>query len=917
MFAAPFGRIFWKEYRVHQPLWLSLFSIGCVLQISLWWFVVQSEAREVALWNVGNMFTVMYVIGCGALLFASEREERTSDWLLSLSVPPGPTLLAKAGFAVVSTIALQLFLAGLTLLLLGQSPTSLMLLFPLVSLVILNWSYLGSLLCKRVLSSVPLIFLLCLLPHYLFSAGLVLLNIRGSGAFYIVRAFMILELVALAANVWIGWRWCQGKYIDGTMIAETFTRWTRSKSSVIRPSLARSRVPAQAEHEQSWRRTWQRLVWQERNRGSAYWVFCCGTIAFAILLVLLRRNQILMYQQQHTVYLLAASLTFLSLAMGLLGFRSETRFQHPRFVAIRGLSPAAIWLAKQAVWLTRAFFLSCLAVIVAIAVEAVFWIAYPETRFLQFAAGVLVQPEVFVYGLLIGYASGHLAALLFQRTILAAVFGGLLNLGFLTWFSIVYSMNVPLWWSMGIPIVAMMLITLWQTKPWMLEHHSWSRRLKLLLALIAVPVTMIGLLAQFRIGEAQAATPIEPSLTHGLFTADQNGPPVTANTRDRRRLEQLNMTPDAQSSAVVAELIALLKSGSVSFPPKRPWEESANKATSRLHPILSSNADAFLKEGLLEKSLECHLASLRLASLTGNGEVFQWLNASGVVRSTLNEMVVWANHPLQTPDSIHAAIKSVEAELARFPSVTKGIAHSFQGDRKSWILSSRNELFENLTQFKIPEVEFYEFGALPMLAPWERKRAEILITRNAEISFAAILVLETRLQSPTLSAKTSVTSHYAPLVQANESLILSTPLVQRTHMQLGPLVDAVLNHHANIRAGITRMALLAYRLKEGGLPERLIQLMESIDGVNLVDPWSDRLFEFYPSFLLSTGNLRAAVVPMTAKDVGIIHDSHHKDPVKVDYQQISTEAEIGKTFIQNGVTSLCLFPIPQRTGRED
>ena len=105
MFAAPFNRMFWKEYRAQRALLFSCLLIGIVTQITLGFTALHPEIRSDFLLGAASFFPVMYAVGCGALLFASEREERTADWLTTLSIPPAPSLTAKFAFAVASVVA--------------------------------------------------------------------------------------------------------------------------------------------------------------------------------------------------------------------------------------------------------------------------------------------------------------------------------------------------------------------------------------------------------------------------------------------------------------------------------------------------------------------------------------------------------------------------------------------------------------------------------------------------------------------------------------------------------------------------------------------------------------------------------------------------------------------------------------------
>ena len=63
------------------------------------------------------------------------------------------------------------------------------------------------------------------------------------------------------------------------------------------------------------------------------------------------------------------------------------------------------------------------------------------------------------------------------------------------------------------------------------------------------------------------------------------------------------------------------------------------------------------------------------------------------------------------------------------------------------------------------------------------------------------------------------------------------------------------------------MELIAYRLEHGQLPDRLVQLIPNLNGVNLVDPYSGRLFDYYPTFLLSSGLRGVELVPVDAKNI--------------------------------------------------
>ena len=919
MFAIPFGRIFWKEYRVHRGLWLSCFLIGCLFQILLWWSILDPTARADTLPGGAVYFSVMYAVGCGALLFAGEREDRTSEWLLSLAVPPGPTLGAKFGFAVISTLALQLFLALLSLVLLQGTPYSLANLFVPFALTVLVWSALGSLFSQRVMTSIPVMAFLCLFPHLalLFCFGR-MLGQNGRSDAEVWVGVVVLSCCAFGLDCWIGWRWCQGKYLAGGQLQNFYAGVRRKWGHLDLRTTVTSRIPVCAEYEQSWRRTWQRLIWQERHRNSFHRLILISGGLLALFLSiggLVLRNP----TDRNALTLLFLGLMIpIPLVMGIMGFRSDASFHQLRFLAHRGVSPGSVWLAKHAVWLTRAFWLPF--VLIAIA-----WIfdslldppAVAQTGrspFQNFFTVISLRQGLFVWFVLLGYGSGQLASLLFQRTVLALTFGVLLNLVLIFWYGMMDAyLEVPEWWSLGLPVFAMLALTLWQMKPWLLENGSWSRRWKLASALIAIPACLVALLAYHRVAEASRPLPIDPGLAQMLNSSAAVTRSVIAGDESKRlRLQALSQV--AFNQDVANEVVEILKDDSISLLPAYPLEVQTFKFSDRLRDILCRQANFYCGIDLLDKALECHLANLRLSrSLSMGGPYYSWLFASHTQGFTLEDLVAWANHPAQTPESIRSAIKLIEAELAKFPSATGPIAKSYADDRRTWILSSRAEMIEELTRLKA--FEYSSVGWLPAFLPWERKRADLLMTRDAQLRLAAVWSLETRLATPKTMANQSVSRDFNAIANANEKLNSTTAISHFTNSPLSGILGSVLNHHTNLRAAIIRMELIAYRLERGTLPNRLIELMPSMNGVLLVDPWSGRLFDYDPSFLMSSGRNHLQLIPGNGTDVELMFDGNSLSENRYRFSQLrtGTAREIQqrlKELKQMGDVSQYLFPIP-------
>jgi ABC-2 family transporter protein len=109
------ARLWWKEYRVFGPVWLILALASGLLQ----WLYLSTDDPA---WRTGSLTTaalswsVLYAFACGAAMFAGERESKTLGFLDALPVARGTLWLGKASFALASTFALALLLAGIAAL---------------------------------------------------------------------------------------------------------------------------------------------------------------------------------------------------------------------------------------------------------------------------------------------------------------------------------------------------------------------------------------------------------------------------------------------------------------------------------------------------------------------------------------------------------------------------------------------------------------------------------------------------------------------------------------------------------------------------------------------------------------------------------------------------------------------------------
>ncbi|MEK6260474.1 MAG: hypothetical protein AABP62_17790 [Planctomycetota bacterium] len=534
----PLGRLFWKEYRQQRTLWLTLLALGLVGQLVLR-LVLPFEREAVGvLFGVPLSMSVFYLIGSSAMLFALEREERTSDWLCSLAAPPGWTLLAKYGFVSVSTLALCAVMLLWTLVLTLGHPIPLFeppyelgpehqstgtkfvgigLFLGIVFLGFLAWGVLGSLTSRRVVTAVPAGFVwwiatflvpfwivLSFGPRAYAPGGRETVEGIGFGAGFLVAALL---------NVWLGWRWCLGKYIDAQFLdgfKELVSDDYKELFSVRLGwrKVTASRIPTRVEYEFTGWRTWQRLVWQERHRESLHLGLLAIVCSVGVLLALFRFGP---NPSDSITFAVIGLIVPLPVAMGVLGFRFDAAGQQLRFLANRGSSPLAIWLAKQVVWLPRAFWIPAVAWGVACLAELLFIPSVPGGSFWirRLGAGsnhnvitatvhMLPHWNAVLWFVLLSYAVGQLMAMLLRQFVIAAAASLLLSSVLAGWLALMVHYDVPRWWSVGGIVAWILLMTAWYSRHWLLERRTWPVFGRLSIGLLAPPLLVLGAVATYR-----------------------------------------------------------------------------------------------------------------------------------------------------------------------------------------------------------------------------------------------------------------------------------------------------------------------------------------------------------------------------------------------------------------------------------
>lgn len=477
-----FWRLVWKEYRVHRSLWLVLLGGTLLLQVfflvTLWLFNNSRQVEWVFPDGVAIVFGVsfaasfIYLLGCGATAFSIEHESGNFDCQRVLPIHMPRVLLAKAGFALVSGMALTLLVWVLTRAIYGseaQAKTVGEWFGPLGLLYlaeVLAWSLCASMLVRQPLWSV--VAAVCgqgLMTYVVLPALTGPFEGHSFSPFQSPAAVVRWRIVVLAilclADVGLGWLWFE----DRLRLPRWRIRW---KPDFVPSYPASAELPAYVGQRQA---GWKRLLWLSWRDGR--WLMAGGLAWYGYVFLTLRHPndwEVLMLVE------LVVSFTF-----GLFTFAPEQWGGRFRFMTERGCLPRAAWLCRQVIWLLP-ILLMCAGT------NRMRWLENqihphdPEhSRFDVMMATVAPW---------ICFAAAQLGAMLVRSTAVSIAVGFGLTITGCMWGGLMTSWLAPVWWLVGsLPVIGL-FVTWLKANDWIEERRDRAARWRMALGL-GVPIVLL------------------------------------------------------------------------------------------------------------------------------------------------------------------------------------------------------------------------------------------------------------------------------------------------------------------------------------------------------------------------------------------------------------------------------------------
>ncbi len=908
---APVSRLLWKEYRVQRAFWLAMLLFGVVVQFLIRIILPTDRGAGEMVWSMTATASLLFVIGSTAILFAGEREERTDDWLRHLAVSPLWILLAKWGLVLIAALSLGLLLSVNAVLMVWSLPTYHEMDLPeIISRGLwlfagfFLWGSFGSLISRRVVTAVPAMGFWWLMTMVIPIVWLPwLFGVTYSHPWH-QRTTEILAALACVfvglADIWLGWRWCQGKYLDAQVLDDLNTKLTAWLNRVRGRTLAVSRIPARIESANSWRREWQRLIWQERHRESYHRML----LYVAWMVVALLAFLTVAYQGNPMMPGILPLVLAFPLAMGLLGFRHDGQGQPIRFLAGRGVSARVVWMAKHAVWLPRAFWIPLVVCLTAAVAEFMTLPKFGPHPVMLALADAWNHRGMVLLLVLVSYGCGQLAAMSLRRMILAVSAGAVMNVCLATWLFTMHALDIPLWWSVGSVAVWLFVVSCWYAPNWLLERREFDRPLLLAAGFILPPLLLVGGVATWRADEISGFGPSSPTLfavlhpgqywslarsdhgfdqrrvlvmtlqdeierqsrpmnsaeqadsdklalaTGGMDKVSDYQDPVSprAELTDAQRLELDRAAHEKFWAANESRLKSILEVTQAEHgaSPSR-WLELSTAVFMPQQNLLLEAGRLRTEQGRLQEAFSYYCASLRLASFWATGAgVAKSQTAELQQRRTLEHIISWASRSDQNIESLKQGRQRLRRELSRFPSWRETLVAEYRFEE------SLLDDFIRTGSLSAEQAVDRRPGGRLLLAevsrslPWERQRARNLLEQDLLMSAQSTAQIEQFLNQPGIDvARYESILSWQEKTEADHAHA-TTPLLSGW---LKAPIPAILNRETFVRESLLAFSLLIWKMEHDQWPDSLYQLLwphdsDALPMVAVIDPWSGELFHY-------------------------------------------------------------------------
>ncbi|HTU25034.1 MAG TPA: hypothetical protein VMF30_06535 [Pirellulales bacterium] len=864
---SPFWPLVWKEYRAGRAFWLAMAVMGLVAQGAVAWLA--HVDRHWWLFQIALMSAAGFAVGIGGTLFAMENEERTIALLRMLPVRAtqlGAAKIVSALAGLVGLLAVLWLAANMMcdwLPLPAWQARRLWSVWGLACLEALAWGILWSLVVRR-----PLV-------ATLLAAGTVALvdlsggvAVSGGGIATVSFGETVPYRTALLALVML---------VD-TMLLPGWLSDRRQRQMPVRRLIGWAVRSAAS----ACRRPLPQLTWQTFREG---WIsFLLLVLATPIVFVLVDMARVRIgLQNRNPAGGMSQALALRDLLpLGLIAALSGVLVFHadqvhgPRFLGARGVSPSAVWLSRQLMWgwwlwlwsLAAIAGLSYLAY--RVLVHQLFGPVSPtpptaeERNLIRWVLYVNSQywtKPVMLEMLLPAFAAGQVASLAVRRGLLAGVLGLMLGTLALLWAWLMHTIGDGWWWSVLPLVVGMFAATYLRMPDWLMERSSLRSWLAPAAAVL-VPLAAIAL-------AVPAYRVLEIPLVRPKFPEPVISPAAEAEARGT--LELYRKASDLYLATREAT-IEYDQSGGHYPTPLSPADEvwarpvvdlvleaSRRKASllslsiadrrSLAHPLrdleklLLAFAVQQQKVDRLDEALDLLLASFQVQT-----QLSQCMGSNAPAYMTsFRALRDWSAAHGQTAVRLQSAIERLKRCHAAFPSPQDWLLPAYEETELTI-----NNLETGVRSDIVRADQVTNVDWLLTRMPWERARAQRILDCRTDWLIAELLQAKRSLNEDrpvTLGAQPRIGSlpcRNVALHTLGAERAATQQDVWPSALIWQPVVWLFLREETQYRATLIVLALEAFRLEHGQLPETLDELVgDGLDAVPL-DPLFAQPFLYFP-----------------------------------------------------------------------
>lgn len=823
-FTSGFWRLAWKEYRSQRSLWLAVLILTALVELIISLVVTLTNSDPIP--SSGHLVVafaavVVYLLGCGATLFALEHESGTFDFQRLLPVSTWHVYGAKLGVGFLSGLGLMAallvfehaFYVGWHAVLAPIDWGAALVNFSEVFL----WAVLFSLVMRHplraaVASMVAMSVNLCVvlpLAHTLsptWDGDL----LRFHRNFLGIRLGII--CVLLAVDTWLAWRWFHGK------TGFSFRRWRpswsgRSSDYWIVPV---GSLPA---YTRGWPIGWWRLIGITWRQGRWILVLMCGLFLWAFVWQLPRG-----FHSGELTGVIVIPLILSAIVFGLCSFTFDQWSDQFRFYAERGVSPRWLWLSRHAVWFPPVLVQSV----------AVQWMASSQSTWSP--ADDFMFRWGCIFGGLTAYALSQLCAMFVRSTLVAFVVSIFAVFVGWCWMVIMVSLGIPAWFSL-LPVPLLALYTTWHFAANWIEERKGLRHWLRVAAIVGVPSLIV--LASCALYRAYEIPLVDPGFSVTEYTrpltAAERGTLQIYEEADREIVRRYQAGPLGQEwldrvRPVFTRLeeahertpapLTLVKGSSSPRPNvSRSVENLGDYNPGAFLLLTRLQAESLTREEKLNEAWRCYEIGIELLNRWRlRADELSLRLASGEEKALLNGIIRWSAHPKQTTERIKVALARLEGLDAK-----ESAAH--RRTKVHYVLWKQFLDGEHIdpTWIGLMPQEEKTIQLLSRLMPWERTRFRRVL------NLSALQILNPEAVPPQYRDQHRAESDgYAPL------------------LRFGALWDLDIEIVIHRRATQLLIAIADYQRTERKLPQNLQVLVGSYFRQLPGSPPTDPPFRLFP-----------------------------------------------------------------------